>query len=452
LQLAPYSPQSEWSIGWGTTFSLTIPANQVIPVRLAYKIQGPVTSNTIVRLHCWEHIDTENTEDHKPWSLKRDYKARDLPMRSAPADLPTAKLSEDKRHEILKAFASIQKNLKSQRYDLVWDAFSLDYRQAEFHDRYESFFLKAMASKLEAAFVWSPKVFVTLQPETVFCTKSGYGVKAKGSQSQAWLCEFVMTKDGWKLDWIAGYRPQVLTWKNWPNHVLPRAVKRSGLHVDLYYFPGTIPDGKVETILRERDQAVVDLSRWLGCPARRLSLVLFQDEDTKFWETGHRGAGVAVGDTIAEVYNDETQLDAYHETAHCLTMGWGKPPIALVEGLAVYLSEVFNKPALNSLGGGNLHIVDRVRDIRRMKAFISLDKLLAMESLGVPQNVPPVAYAEAGSLVKFLVERFGKMKFLKAYRSVKADAVPGKAAKSLASFYGLSVQELEAAWLAKTTD
>jgi hypothetical protein len=128
---------------------------------------------------------------------------------------------------------------------------------------------------------------------------------------------------------------------------------------------------------------------------------------TKEQETGHRGAGWAFGNVIVEVFNEQTQLDPYHEVAHVVARQLGNPPALLNEGFAVYLSERMGGDALEHLGSPGLRVNEVVHQNRMAGKYIPLVRLLTFTEIGTVDSRPEIAYAEAGSFVKFLVEEFG---------------------------------------------
>ena len=69
--------------------------------------------------------------------------------------------------------------------------------------------------------------------------------------------------------------------------------------------------------------------------------------------------------------------------------------------------------------------------------------------IGSTKSRPTVAYPEAGAFVKFLVETFGKDKFLKAYKILENShnkTVQQKNFELLEQIYGGSLQQLKKKW------
>ena len=80
---------------------------------------------------------------------------------------------------------------------------------------------------------------------------------------------------------------------------------------------------------------------------------------------------------------------------------------------------------------------------------IELEKLLSYTEIGSTKSRPTVAYPQAGAFVKFLVETFGKDKFLKAYKTLENShnkTVQQKNIELLEQIYGRALQQLEKKW------
>jgi len=64
-------------------------------------------------------------------------------------------------------------------------------------------------------------------------------------------------------------------------------------------------------------------------------------------------------------------------------------------------------------------ICARVRELKGKEPWIDLDELITYTEIGSKESRPPVAYPEAASFVKFLIDSYGKDKFLRAYKTLK---------------------------------
>jgi len=232
--------------------------------------------------------------------------------------------------------------------------------------------------------------------------------------------------------------------------MLPKMQKRSTSHFDIYYDKGSSAEREIDQIVVEREKGYQEISNFLDKSEDiRVQVVFFEDGKTKAWETGHRGAGWAFDQTIVEVYNEKEKLDPYHELCHILARPYGDPPALFNEGFAVYMTERLGAPALKSLGGGLSTVAEKVKKLRNENQWVPLEELLSHTEIGSEESRPSVSYPEAASFVQFLIDKFGKEKFLQAYKSLKNPddkSIHEENQKTLAAVYGRSLSELGKQW------
>ena len=444
-------------VGWGTGFFDTIKARETKWTRFAFKIQGPITEATYIQLQFFNpgpaaDFDKKKwaeNEGWEKWFKKVKYSSSDLEHRKVNEE-QFKPASEEEVEAVIKAFEQVQNFIKDKKYEQVWELFTKDYQQAEFQVGFE-WFKKAMEPTrlIDSAFVWERKKFVNLQSDSAFEKNGLLRLKAKYND-ETWAIDFVKENGQLKIDWMAGYTPRFLLWQNWEERLLPQMRKRSTKHFDIYYFKDSTAQKQIEKIVQQREKGFQEICRFLGKESDvRVCLVLFEDGQSKHLETGHQGMGWAYGNTIVEVYNEKEQLDPYHETTHILMGSFGNPPALFNEGFAVYMSERLGAHALEDLSGGLSTIYGRVRELNNKGEWIDLEELLTYTDIGSRETRPPVSYAEAAAFVKFLIEKYGKDKFLKAYKNLKNSdekAVQQQNIETLKQIYGKSLTELEKEW------
>ncbi len=118
-----------------------------------------------------------------------------------------------------------------------------------------------------------------------------------------------------------------------------------------------------------------------------------------------------------------------HEIAHAVVGPDGARRAYLMEGVATYFEYAYGPVAFG--------IDDWARAQLKRHAFVSLDK--ADVGTGISAFASPariLAYAEAGSFVKFLIESRGLAEFKRLYSGLDYAAV-----------YGRDLTELQAEWL-----
>jgi hypothetical protein len=198
------------------------------------------------------------------------------------------------------------------------------------------------------------------------------------------------------------------------------AISRHG-PLEIYAWKGSLAEHHLDAIAAERLGAVESIAQLLSVQApERIRIVFYPDEVRKIDQTGHQGRGWAFGTTLVEVYSEDVRLDPYHELVHVIANALGSPPPILNEGLAVYASELLGADALRLLGFPGTPVHRAVCKIRNSPDYIPLTDLLALDNIGGDENSAAREYAQAGSFVKYLVERHGWERFRETYSALSA--------------------------------
>jgi hypothetical protein len=461
LQIYTRSPDyGRKGVGWGTSFFDTIKPKEAKWTRFVFKIHGPLTDATYVRLDFHNPgpaagFDREKYfEDKGPkkWFKRVKYSSSDIEHYKADETL-TKPASKSDSEAITQAFKNIQKYMTDKKYEQVWELFTKDYQDAEFQslgfERFKQIMEPDKHPPIVSAFWWEKAQFIRLQPESVVKREAVWVLTAK-DEDQTWKIDFAQEDGQWKVDWIAGYTLRILLWQNWEERSLAKMEKRNTEHFDIYYEKGSVAEKQIEKIAKDKEAGYLKICDFLGTKSDvRIRLVLFEDEQKKWFETGHQGRGWAYGNTIVEVYNEQEQLDPYHETTHVLMRPYGDPPALFNEGFAVYMSELLGAHALEDLSGGQATIYQRVRELKNKGEWIDIEELITYTEIGSSESRPPVAYPEAASFVKFLIDKYGRSKFLRTYKNLKNSGdktVQQKNFRKLKEIYDKSLKELEKEW------
>jgi len=339
-------------------------------------------------------------------------------------------------HAVTKSFTKFQSCIKKQEYEQAWGLLSKSLRS-----QYKNDFAKWKEefSSDEAA----KTTFLSLHPESVAQSGEFFTLNAR-YENQAWKIYFIKEDGQWKI-----YEGQVDR-GDWQERLLPNMQKRVTEHFDIYYFKDSTAEKEIAQIAEQKEKGFDEICRFLETKSNvRIRMILFEDGETKRMTTGHQGAGWAYGNTIVEVYNEDQKLDPYHETTHVLMRPFGSPPAIFNEGFAVYMSERLGAHALDDLGGGKSSLYQRVKELKSKNEWIPLQELLTYTDIGPEWSRPPISYAEAGAFVKFLIERYGKSKFLQAYKTVKNSSdksVQQQNKRAIEQIYDKSLQQLEKEW------
>lgn len=433
-------------VGWGAPFYDTIKEAQTKQARFVFKIQGKITDDTWLRLS-FSNPDSKQDSESKKFLEKR-YTSKDLPRKISGAK-PVNEASNEQTEKAFNTFKYVQSQIRNAKHEAAWQVFARDYQEAEFHGKFD-IFQKAMNKVMPwSSFYWDKDVFLTLKPVKAFLSGDQLILEV-ASEDARWTVDLVEVDGKWKIDWIGGYTPRVLLWQNWEERLLLQMEKRSTKHFDIYYFRDSTADKEIDQIAGKKEKGFRGICGFLGKDSNvRICLVLFEDGQTKHRETGHQGRGWAFSNTIVEVYNEQEQLDPYHETTHVLMRPYGHPPALFNEGFAVYMSERMGAHALENLSGGLATIYERARELKSKGEWVDLQELLTYTEIGSVKSRPPIAYPEAASFVKFLIDKYGKDKFLKTYKSLRntnKESVHQKNLKKLEQIYDKTPTEMEKEW------
>lgn len=344
---------------------------------------------------------------------------------------------------VRKAFEQWQNSLRDRKYDTAWGLLANDLRRSRQRENDFQKFAKEWDSDENMM-----RTFLNLRPESVTSMRVGESAILNTThESQPWRIYFVMEDGRWKMRIMKrGEHDR----GDWQTRLLPKMRKRITKHFDIFCPKGSTAEKDIDKIAEQRDRGFREICRFLGKDSDvRIRMILFEDAATKYSHTGHQGAGWAFGNTVVEIYNEKQKLDPYHETTHVLMRAYGSPPALFNEGFATYMSERLGSRALDAMKGGESSIYERVRELDGKGELIELEELLTYTEIGSGETNPPVAYPEAASFVKFLIDTYGKDKFLEAYRTLRNSgdkSVQQQNVEALHGIYGKSLDELKRQW------
>lgn len=447
---------SRGGIGWGKGFPEIIKANYAQRASFAYNIQGPVTGNTLLQITCYDAGTaadfSQETRREKQQPLKEMKRvgqelarAMTSPEREAPAELS---------RDILRIFEQLQEYMRGGQYGKLWERFTLNYQRSEFQGSDVDCLLRVMEPQnaIDTVFHWEKSAFLRLESFQVKASGENAILRATDPVTQeVWTIEFVQSKGQWRINNIIGYCMPCQRWDDWDDRLLPRLQKLETEHFLIYCYPGSTAAQDAQRIVQQREHAIAQIGSFLSVQMPgRIRLVFFETRDVKLLETGHQGMGWAEGRTVVEVYNRNEQLDPFHEMTHILASALGHPPALFREGLAVYMSERLGAAALEDLGGGVQTIDQRARELHENGTWIDLQELITYSEIGSQDSRPLIAYAEAASFVKFLIETHGREQFLETYTRLKNannKDICQQNLQFLTDRYGVSLEGLQRQWL-----
>ena len=207
IQIYTGSPNYGGSgVGWGTSFFDTIKGHEAKWTRFAFKIQGPITDATYIRLDFHnpglaKNFDMEayfKKKERKKWFKTTKYSSSDIKHYEADESL-TKPASKAESEAVIQTFRQIQNYITDKKYEQVWQLFTKDYRDAEFQVRASAFerFKKAMepVRPIDSAFVWDKDEFLNLQPGRIVKKDSVFALEAT-CEGQVWTIDFLQENYG----------------------------------------------------------------------------------------------------------------------------------------------------------------------------------------------------------------------------------------------------------------
>jgi len=436
--------------GWGTSFLDVIKAGETRWIRHGCKISGPITEGTYIRLDFHNpgplanvNVEKRQYGDGTDWFKRVRYNSNDLEHYQVD-ESQIKEASKDETDAVIRILRQIQDYIKNKEYESAWSLFTQDFKEAEFMYRYRAFERFKQKMERPVRYSLSGLELLALEPKSV-TRQNDVFVLSAAMKDKLWTVDFVQAGGQYKLDSIGG----VIS-NDWQERLLPLLQQRTTKHFDIYYFKDSTAEKEIELIVKEKEKGFEQICRFLGKDSdQRIRMIFFEDGETKRNATAHQGAGWAFGNTIVEIYNEEQKLDPYHETVHILMGPYGNPPALFNEGFATYMSERLGAKALKSLSGGQSSIYERVRELKSKGEWIELEELITYTDIGPGWSRPPISYPEAASFVKFLIDKYGKDKFLQAYKRLKNsgdETVQQRNKKKLEQIYNKPLRKLEDEW------
>ena len=445
-------------IEWERQYTATVNAGETSRVRCAFSFVGGIAKDSSIRLRFYEPVSA-GSWDESQYFQQQMFSLSDLELRTS-AKLKSVPESDIREVQARREFSSFQRLVRQGHYGKIWDSvFSKDYQDAGFQSL-DSFENSMTGSDSTCLFFWDRDTLLSMHPASVG-SSSNLIVLSVTNGKETWQINFAPSESGWRIDWISGYVPVVLQPTPDQDKILEILLAKTQAfntqHFEIHYYKNSTAERELRSIAQTREKGYVQIVEFLGLSGlpsdKKIVLFLFEDMKTKFLDTGTVGLGfagkVAGEDMVGEVYNKKQRVDPYHETTHFLAP-YGEPPAVLNEGVAVYMSErLGGAPALRYLGGRDQALYARVRDFKQKGEWISLKELLTYTDIGSQGSRTVLAYVEAGAFVKYLIETFGKDRFLDAFKKLENSEDPKilrQNQEELERIYGSSLQKLEEDW------
>lgn len=198
---------------------------------------------------------------------------------------------------------------------------------------------------------------------------------------------------------------------------LPPFEQKETDHFVFYYFPRTLAEKEIDKIAQERETALNRISSMISVDYEgKISVFFYPDAESKLKVTQHQGRGLAYGSTLVEIYNEKTMVDPNHEICHVVTSLLGDPPAMFNEGFAAYNQK-------NHIWGGQ-HIDIWAKKYKQKNALWRIEDIFAFTDIGSGPTKANIAYPQAASMVKYIIDKYGIDKFTELFRTLKRSNDP----------------------------
>ena len=213
-------------------------------------------------------------------------------------------------------------------------------------------------------------------------------------------------------------------------------------HYIFFFFPDSVAQKEIKSIAINQEKAYYKICSFLDIKDgdQKITYYFYPDEKTKKELMGDDWYAQAIFDEfcIHALYTNEIKPVNEHEDTHLLSLSWGFPIGLLQEGLAEYLvgHNWFGKSHKECLKEG-----------LKLGLNLSPVNLLDYKSwLETPDKYAVYYYSLVATFTDFLITKYGKEKFKKAYATINRDATARENKEKLEVIYELSMDTLEKQW------
>lgn len=224
-------------------------------------------------------------------------------------------------------------------------------------------------------------------------------------------------------------------------------------HYNFHFLKNSDAERDIKLISTNKEKHHQTISNWLGIiNARKINYYLYNSIKEKNELMGDDSPGNAIWQEldlgsnpfskkfeIHVIYNEKCKFIGEHEDTHLLSLPWGLSIYLFCEGLAQYME--------NSFIGKDLHVIS--------KKLLSENKLYPLKNLCDNENwetvEPIIIYPQAGSFIKFLIERYGKEKLIEVYKKTSRNFDLIQNLLEIHNTYTKTINELENEWLCLLT-
>lgn len=421
--------------GWGMVFFDTVPSGEEMRIEHSFPFYSGLSEGVTLRLQYYQLRMSE------AWDFQNFFFSRTFDHIEITGICRVENLSINAPEvNIVDELKQIQDLLREEKYNEVWNRFTKSHKEAKYQGDFNGFLSNVV--KEQTIDYWTGSQFLQLIPEKSLKLEDGRILLNMALNHSPWKIYFKYLDGTWKIDWIEGFTSLVDLWMTWQERLTTQLQKMSTKHFDFYYYKESYAEKAIKDIAQTREEGYEKICQYLDLKTdQRISTYFFNDLSSKAIETGHRGKGAAFDTTIIEVYTEDIQANPYHETVHILTSILGTPPALFTEGFAEYMEIV-----LSGRDSTDLHeaLNGKIKELKSSAEWIPIAELITFTD--IPGKSPAhVSYPEAAAFVKFLIEGYGKKRFVETFRELTNSdqrSIQNENIEKLETIYGKSLDIL----------
>jgi hypothetical protein len=194
----------------------------------------------------------------------------------------------------------------------------------------------------------------------------------------------------------------------------------------IYYLPDSKAEKNLAVAEQKISQGIAKAKKLTQTDSLVTPIYYFIVDDRKEFKSltqlSHSGISYSQSNTIIESYS---LLGEAHEVVHLIAhQNWGNSHTWIMEGIAVYSDDEWNKKPLEKIGFD----LNQNNQLIPLKEFFKNSKFSKFNS--------QISYPQSGLLVKYLIQTYGWESFLKFWKN-----------PDIEKNYNLTVSELENNWI-----
>lgn len=218
---------------------------------------------------------------------------------------------------------------------------------------------------------------------------------------------------------------------------MKRFQQKKSEHYIFNYLPDTLAEREIDRIILTQEKSYEKILSFLGTQnEREITYFLYPSNSIKGEISGDDGNGHADRKKfeVHAVYNGEVKCIGPHEDTHLLANSLGLPPQLFREGLAEFMTGNWDGRKHDEIVLEILHnnLVPRFDTIIDDEEWYKIDE--------------NITYPAAGSVVSYLITRFGKEIFVSAYKTLHRDLAPRENKQLFERIFKSSIDDLQDDW------